>query len=83
MRCRTGICGIRLFRGSRPKGLNDDDDDVQLVLLISIRHKTQFNTCIVIPYSAMPFFFFGWRSGPVTNLSLWLFRAFLKTYKKD
>ena len=28
-------------------------------------------------------FFFGWRSGPVTNFSLLLFRAFLKTYKKD
>ena len=70
MRCRTGICGIRLFRGSRPKGLNDDDDDVQLVLLISTRHKTQFNTCIVIPYSAMLFFF---SAGEVVPLLTYLY----------
>ena len=36
-----------------------------------------------MPYSAMLVFSFGWRSGPVTYFSPLLFRAFLKTYKKD
>ena len=26
-RCRTGMCGIKLFRASRQKGPNDDEDD--------------------------------------------------------
>ena len=81
MRCRTGRCGIRLVRGSRPKGANDDDA-VQLVLLILIRNNAQFTTSIVVSCSAM-LVFFGWRSCLVTNFSLLLFRAFLKTYKKD
>ena len=57
MRCRTGMCEIRLFRRSRPKGPNDDD--VQMVLLVSIRHNAQFNACMVMPYSAMLFFSAG------------------------
>ena len=81
MRCRTGRCGIRLVRGSRTKGANDDDA-VQLVLLILIRNNAQFTTSIVVSCSAM-LVFFGWRSCLVTNFSLLLFRAFLKTYKKD
>ena len=71
MRCRTGRCGIRLVRGSRPNGANDDDA-VQMVLLILIRNNAQFTTSIVVSCSAMLVFSAGEAASLLTSPSCYL-----------